>query len=271
MSTSEIGNPSINELYRGRQSSIALRLLLKEALRHNLVTQTEEGLVFNGEVLGSTTFAKPPESIRQAIKALVLKKLGITEAEWTKRIENIDHQSRDFEFSISPTGKPQILTRRDDEEMQRLLQLRVGFLANYEPIKLNNKLHAAIPWGEPFCSIETSNLETAYRIIYTRVLMDSSDHLVLDGTRLLGLFFGEDSEIPQGHYLTAFQDITQLFIVFGFTETNNKLHQELLQNMVQRRVGIGKDCWLLQSSSAATTYGVDFSKVAKGMTSLKIR
>lgn len=258
---------SLEELYSKRREKIEARMLLNTAANHAIVEikQSPTGgreFWYNGTMLGKNIFTVAADMSSELIgelRAKVLKKAKMDPSAWQSLLDTEDQASQDFEFRYSPQGSRTILVKRDNVELEQLLKLRVGTLFHYEPLRPADPRYRKIPWFEEFVTFQVSNTNLAYRIIYSRVLQDSSSHLVLDGSRLLSICLGKD-EIDSGIYLNAFEQIDQLFLIFGFTETKNILHADLVHSVFQRRKEANRDCWVFLNNNTGhlkSTFGFE--------------
>ncbi len=271
MSTENNGMTNLEELYSKRREKIEARLLLKQASTLNLIQieHPESGgreFWYGDRLLGRNLFTIAAEMSSELVKELrakVLQKAKIKPEVWEATVAAEDNATQDFEFRYSPQGSRTILVKRDNVELEQLLKLRVGSLFNYEPLRPADPRYRRIPWFEEFVTFQVPNAALAYRIIYSRVLQDSSSHLILDGSRLLSICLGKDDECDSGLYLNAFEKIDQLFLIFGFTETKNILHSDLVPSVFQRRKEAHRDCWVFLNAPGhlKSVYGLDVKPI----------
>jgi hypothetical protein len=145
-------------------------------------------------------------------------------------------------------GMPTIYIQRSQEELLALLRLRLGPLAEYDPYKGDSKTFRAIDkipgWSCNHAIFRIDKPATGYRMMVTRLLLDRRPHLFMDGTRLLGISLDKDDELSSATQLNNFQSFAQLFVIFGFVETANKLNQALIENVMLKRGHTNQHCWL---------------------------
>ena len=175
-------------------------------------------------------------------------------------------------FRTNKYGRQVLYIERTEAELEQLLRTRLGILHSYKPYSKDHPIISSL--GVQNAIVTVDSMETACRIAVTRILHGKPDrrHLFLDGLRLMSIRLNTDTDLSTSLFTNAFQSFDDLYVAFGFVEVQNKLNQETLMSVVDRRLAYGMDCWLFvpPADELSRRYGVSLEGVRYKTTSLTV-